>query len=89
MKNKYHLILPISLGLISLTLAVKYFNEIHSSTKLNNEVDNLHYVNDSLSYKVFELETDLTRHEITRDEIFYNKPKLKKEYEDYYERNTE
>lgn len=89
MENKYHPIITISLALILIVMTIKYSNETHTTTLLQKNVDSLSYVTDSLTYEVIIREMEITRHEITRDEIFYNKPKLKKEYEEYYERNTE
>ena len=44
---------------------------------------------DSLYDELFIEKVDAGRHELTRDEILNKYPKVKKEYEDYYNHQTE
>ena len=44
---------------------------------------------DSLRDELFNEKVDAGRHELTRDEILSKYPKVKKEYEEYYEHQTE
>ena len=44
---------------------------------------------DSLRDEIFIRAVEIGRHELTRDEIFYRHPKVGKEYEQYYQHETE
>ena len=44
---------------------------------------------DSLTTEIFILNSEIGRHEITREEILSKYPKIKAEYENYYEHQTE
>ena len=48
--------------------------------KLQKDLDSLKFANDSCVNEIFMLNTELTRHEITRDEIFMKYPKIGDEY---------
>lgn len=53
------------------------------------EKDQLTNRADSLYDELFIEKVDAGRHELTRDEILNKYPKVKKEYEDYYNHQTE
>ena len=53
------------------------------------EKDQLTNRADSLYDELFIEKVDAGRHELTRDEILIKYPKVKKEYEDYYNHQTE
>lgn len=53
-----------------------------SNQTLKNSVD-------SLEMEIFILNVEIGRHEITREEILSKYPNVKKEYENYYEHQTE
>jgi hypothetical protein len=49
---------------------------------LKHQYDSISHFKDSLETEIFILETEATRHQITRDEIFYKYPLIGEEY--YY-----
>lgn len=55
---------------------------VSKNLELQNQVD-------SLTDTQFQLNIEIGRHDLTRDEILNKYPKVKKEYEEYYEHQTE
>jgi hypothetical protein len=56
---------------------------------LNNQIDSLVVIKDSLQGEIFVKEIEEGRHEVTRDAIFDMYPKVGLEYYYYYEHKTE
>jgi maltodextrin utilization protein YvdJ len=88
--------LIISLSLLLLINTVtSYYNktkfELQSieNKKLRNESDSLKSINDSLSIDNINMDMELHRHEMTRDEVFLKYPKVGEEYEYFLGHYTE
>jgi hypothetical protein len=85
------------MGLITMTLI--YFQQQDELRKCKEDYDFIQGGNiekslltnraDSLYDELFIEKVDASRHELTRDEILNKYPKVKKEYEDYYNHQTE
>lgn len=54
-----------------------------------NEIDSVSAIADSLRDELFIEKVDAGRHEVTREEVLNKYPKIKKEYESFYEHQTE
>ena len=52
-------------------------------------IDSLINVTDSLNGELFIERIDASRHEVTREEILTKYPKIAKEYDEFYNHNTE
>lgn len=65
----------------------RMYNEYKVTT--TKQIDSLSNVSDSLHDELFNSNVEVGRHEITREEILSKYPKVKKEYEEYYEHQTE
>ena len=61
------------------------------STPIGEEhiVDSLIAESDSLNSEIFILQTEIGRHELTRDAIFTKHPKVGEEYSKYFNEETE
>jgi hypothetical protein len=55
----------------------------------SSETDSVLYILDSLRSDLFIERVDAGRHELTREDILNKYPKVKKEYEEYYNHQTE
>jgi hypothetical protein len=53
------------------------------------EMDSVLYINDSLRDELFNERVDAGRHEVSREEVLNKYPKVKKEYESFYNHQTE
>jgi hypothetical protein len=97
-KNKLQ-ILVVVLSLTSISLLLFYGNLVEEVKKKEIEIkilkekflpcDSLKMKLDSVNSELLILETELTRHEITREEIFFKHPKIKEEYEYFITNFTE
>jgi hypothetical protein len=78
---------------LSAALVVVSFTLLFLLYSTNKEYNQLqtksNYIIDSLHDELFIEKTDNGRHEITRDEIFNKYPKVGKEYQQFYEHETE
>jgi len=96
-KENYYLrggLVLVSLALLSLLVVFgnqgNKLIETERQLKIKTlQIDSLHYLADSLHDENFNLNVEIGRHEITREEIFYTYPKVGKEYQEYYEHKTE
>ena len=85
-------------------LLVSYLNKLDELNKVKDElvkcqtengfipggdITKANSVEDSLRDELFNEKVDAGRHEITRGEIFYKYPKVKKEYDSFYKHQTE
>lgn len=57
--------------------------------KSSNETDSVLYISDSLRDELFVERVDAGRHEVSREEVLSKYPKVKKEYESFYDHQTE
>jgi hypothetical protein len=100
MKNLTKLkIYVVLVSLLFITLVVHYFNLKNELKECKEDYDfiqggdieksQLTNRADSLYDELFIEKVDASRHELTRDEILNKYPKVKKEYEDYYNHQTE
>jgi hypothetical protein len=97
-KNKLQ-ILVVVLSIASISLLLFYGNLVEEVKKKEIEIkilkekflpcDSLKMKLDSVNSELLILETELTRHEITREEIFFKYPKIKEEYEYFITNFTE
>jgi hypothetical protein len=80
-------IVLISLALISVSVLWS-----HDGNKLiddERKIKEQNFLIDSLRDENFILNVENTRHEITRDEIFFIYPNVGKKYQEFYEHKTE
>jgi hypothetical protein len=85
-------------------LLINYLNKIDELNKVKDElikcqtensfipggdISKANSVEDSLRNELFIEKVNSGRHEITREEIFYKYPKVKKEYDSFYQHQTE
>jgi hypothetical protein len=75
--------------LLCLFLGVKYGNEGNKRIKLEEIVVENQIIIDSLHDELFNTNVELSRHELTMDTILKKYPKINKEYEEYYNHETE
>lgn len=79
----------ISTILLCISLAVQYGNEGNKRVKLENAAIENRIIIDSLNDELFNTSVELSRHELTLDTILKKYPKINKEYEEYYNQETE
>jgi hypothetical protein len=72
-----------------LTLIIVQFFYFENVRKFDEYKDSSIKQIDSLNDELFNEQSDAGRHELTRDEIFHKYPKIGKEYEKYYQHETE
>ncbi|MEY4571841.1 MAG: hypothetical protein RLZ10_1052 [Bacteroidota bacterium] len=84
-KNTFRL-LSGALVVISFTLMFLLYSTNREYNQLQTKSN---YVIDSLHEELFIIKTENGRHEITRDEIFNKYPQAGKEYQQFYEHETE
>ena len=75
--------------LVTLWISVMWSN---SGIKVNYQqktIDSLTKVTDSLHDELFNFQIEINRHEITREEILKPNKELNKQYEEYYNHETE
>jgi hypothetical protein len=97
-KNKTQIFISV-LFIVLICFEISYFNlsdkvkQKETEIKLLNKkylpCDSLKIKVDSLETELFILNTELTRHEITREEIFYKYPKVGEEYQYFITNFTE
>ena len=97
-KNKTQIFISV-LFIALICFEIGYFNlsdkvkQKETEIKLLNKkylpCDSLKMKVDSLENELFILNTELTRHEITREEIFYKYPKVGEEYQYFITNFTE
>jgi len=75
--------------LLCISLGVQYGNEGNKRIKLENSVIENRIIIDSLNDELFNTSVELSRHELTLDTILKKYPKINKEYEEYYNHETE
>jgi hypothetical protein len=79
------------LGLITMQFFyfenLRKFDEYKAST--TKQIDSLNNLSDSLRDENFNLNVEIGRHELTREEMFGKFPNLEKQYNAYYEHETE
>jgi hypothetical protein len=63
------------------------YNKFETTYKL--ETDSLQILTDSLREENFILNVEIGRHEVSREEILGKYPKVNKEYQQFYEHETE
>ena len=66
---------------------IRKFDEYKLST--TKQIDSLTNLSDSLRDEQFNSSVEIGRHELTREEMFTRFPNLEKEYNAYYEHETE
>lgn len=79
------------LGLIIMTFEFFEKDRVYQEYKVvtTKQIDSLTTVSDSLRDEQFMLNVEIGRHEITREEMFTKFPNLEKQYNAYYEHQTE
>jgi hypothetical protein len=79
------------LGLIIMTFEFFEKDRVLQEYKVvtTKQIDSLTTVSDSLRDEQFMLNVEIGRHEITREEMFTRFPNLEKQYNAYYEHETE
>lgn len=79
------------LGLIIMTFEFFEKDRVYQEYKVvtTKQIDSLTTVSDSLRDEQFMLNVEIGRHEITREEMFTRFPNLEKQYNAYYEHQTE
>jgi len=62
---------------------------LEGDKKITHLIDSLESESDSLNSEIFILQTEIGRHELSRDVIFTKYPKVGGEYSKYYNEETE
>jgi hypothetical protein len=81
----------LGIGLALSMLVVNYFQQ-RELTKLRatvKQIDSVTTIADSLRNELFIERIDAGKHEVTRDEVLGKYPKVKKEYNNFYNYQTE
>ena len=71
------------------SLSVMNREVITERTKLTDSLNYYKLQNDSLTDETFNLNVELGRHELTREEMFFKYKGLEKDYNNYLEHETE
>jgi len=79
------------LGLTIMTFEYFEKDRVYQELKVSSSkhIDSLQTLSDSLRDEQFMLNVEIGRHEITREEMFTKFPNLEKQYNAYYEHQTE
>ena len=79
------------LGLIIMTFEFFEKDRVYNEYKVTaiKQIDSLTTLSDSLRDEQFNSSVEIGRHELTREEMFTRFPNLEKEYNAYYEHETE
>ena len=72
-----------------LWITVMWRNSTNTIRTQEKTIDSLQYKIEELQTDIFSLEVEIGRHEITREEILVPNKKLNKQYEEYYNHETE
>jgi hypothetical protein len=81
----------LGMGLALSMLVINYFQQ-RELTKLRTtvkQIDSVATIADSLRNELFIERIDAGKHEVTRDEVLGKHPKVKKEYNNFYNYQTE
>jgi len=92
METKFRAGIAMSLlGLFIMTSEFFEKDRIYNEYKVptTKQIDSLTTLSDSLRDEHFNLNVEIGRHELTREEMFTRFPNLEKQYNAYYEHETE